>query len=161
MSYKGLAATITDEEFKNIVLESDTYTEVMRKLGYAVSNGGPYKTIKKRIKELNIDISHMSHYGAPRGFDRRFTNEEIFCKNSAYRGRIRPRILKDNLIPYECAICGNKGEWNGKPLTLTLDHKDGDHTNNSLDNLQFVCPNCDSQQDTYAGKNKNRYNKQA
>ena len=36
----------------------------MRKLGYTVSNGGPYKTIKKRIKELNIDISHMSHYGA-------------------------------------------------------------------------------------------------
>lgn len=162
MSYKGPASTVSDEEFKRIVLESTTFVEVIRKLGYITQNGGPYKTVKKRIKLLNIDISHMTHRSdGTHGFERTFTNDDIFCKDSKYKGRIRPRVLKDKLIPYECTICGNKGEWNGKPLTLTLDHINGDNSDNRLKNLRFVCPNCDSQQDTYAGKNKNKYNKQA
>ena len=104
-------------------------------------------------------MTHCSNDG--HGFKRTFNNDDIFCKNSKYKGRIRPRVLKDKLIPYKCAICGNEGEWNNKPLTLTLDHINGDNSDNRLENLRFICPNCDSQQDTYAGKNKNKYSKQS
>ena len=54
-----------------------------------------------------------------------------------------------------CWECGIK-EWNGKPIVLELEHKDGNAYNNSIDNLCLLCPNCHSQTPTY--KNKNRGN---
>ena len=54
-----------------------------------------------------------------------------------------------------CMICGQSGDdWNGKPMTLIVDHIDGKSNNNQLDNLRIVCPNCDSQLPTYKAKNK-------
>ena len=53
-----------------------------------------------------------------------------------------------------CAICGCKPEHNGKPLVFVLDHIDGDASNNCRDNVRLVCPNCDSQLDTFKSKNK-------
>ena len=52
-----------------------------------------------------------------------------------------------------CAICGQGHIFNGKPLTLELDHKDGNHSNNKVDNLHLLCPNCHSQQPTSKGRN--------
>lgn len=56
---------------------------------------------------------------------------------------------------YKCAICGIGDTWNGKELHFVLDHIDGDASNNWKDNLRLICPNCDSQLDTYKSKNKN------
>jgi hypothetical protein len=54
-----------------------------------------------------------------------------------------------------CMICGQSGDnWNGKPMTLIVDHIDGKSNNNQLDNLRIVCPNCDSQLPTYKGRNR-------
>ena len=54
-----------------------------------------------------------------------------------------------------CAICNMEAKWNGKELHFVLDHIDGDASNNHQDNLRLICPNCDSQLDTYKSKNKN------
>lgn len=67
------------------------------------------------------------------------------------------KIFKKDFITEQgnkCAICGMSQEWNGKPLTFILDHIDGDATNNRRENLRCICPNCDSQLDTYKSKNK-------
>lgn len=56
---------------------------------------------------------------------------------------------------FMCAICGISNEWNGKELKFVLDHIDGDASNNGENNLRLICPNCDSQLDTYKSKNKN------
>ena len=54
---------------------------------------------------------------------------------------------------YKCSICGQEPFWNGKPLTLTLDHINGKNHDNELSNLRWVCPNCDRQLDTFGYKN--------
>jgi len=58
-------------------------------------------------------------------------------------------INKDN----HCCTCG-RNTWNGKPLVLEVEHKDGNSENNSFENLALICPNCHSQTDTYKAKNK-------
>ena len=81
------------------------------------------------------------------------TNEEVFVENSFYaRHNIKRRIIQQKLIPYICSDCSNTGNHNGKPLSLQLDHINGKAEDNRLENLRFLCPNCHSQTDTYAGK---------
>ena len=53
----------------------------------------------------------------------------------------------------KCSICSQGPEYNGKPLTMVIDHIDGDASNNKPDNFRLVCPNCDSQLDTFKARN--------
>lgn len=80
-------------------------------------------------------------------------NNEKYC-----RGNYTPKQFKDEFLKEQnnsCAICGHKPEHNGKPLIFVLDHIDGDASNNKRENLRLICPNCDSQLDTFKSKNKN------
>ena len=67
---------------------------------------------------------------------------------------IRRTFKKREFVPYQCAVCGLEPFWNGKPLTLTLDHINGTNRDNRLENLRWICPNCDRQSDTYGTRNK-------
>ena len=74
------------------------------------------------------------------------------------RANYVPRRFKKDILQEQngvCAICGCKPEHNNKELVFILDHIDGNAANNKRDNLRLVCPNCDSQLDTYKSKNKN------
>lgn len=73
--------------------------------------------------------------------------------DTTIRGVIRDYILNEQ--NNSCAICGIKNEWNGLKLNFILDHIDGDASNSTRKNLRLICPNCDSQLDTYKSKNKN------
>lgn len=76
------------------------------------------------------------------------------CKvATTLRNCIRDYIA--NKQEHKCAICGIKNEWQGKYLQFILDHIDGNAANNEEDNLRLICPNCDSQLDTYKSRNKN------
>lgn len=55
----------------------------------------------------------------------------------------------------KCSICKMVNVWNNKPIVFILDHIDGNADNNYRENLRLICPNCDSQLDTYKSKNKN------
>lgn len=66
--------------------------------------------------------------------------------------KLRIRLIKEGIKEHECESCGIK-DWNNNPISLELDHIDGDRTNHSLDNLRILCPNCHSQTSTYRGRN--------
>lgn len=74
--------------------------------------------------------------------------EELDVVNS--RSLIREFLIKRD--GYRCSICGINS-WNGKDITLWCDHIDGNATNNLPNNFRLVCPNCDSQSETFGGKN--------
>jgi len=79
--------------------------------------------------------------------------KDVFCKNSnTGRALLKRYILKNKLMETKCAICGID-IWNGKEISLQLHHIDGDKTNNLIENLQLLCPNCHSQTDNFCGKN--------
>ena len=81
------------------------------------------------------------------------------CDNpDKFRGRMNMKFIKPFILKeqnYKCDICKRSNIWNDRELVLILDHIDGDASNNRRDNLRLICPNCDSQLDTYKSKNKN------
>lgn len=90
----------------------------------------------KRAEKYKYYLDHQEEFCRP-NYTPKFKNEFIQEQNGV------------------CAICGCKPEWNGNPLVFILDHIDGDASNNMRSNLRCICPNCDSQLDTYKSKNKN------
>lgn len=142
----------TKENLEELCKNSFSLAEVLRKSGRAVA-GGSSALLKKKIKEFNIDISHFSGQGWKRTSIE--LNDNIFVKNSLRTSAcIRERVIKYNLIPYICSECGCDGNWNGKIIALQLHHIDGDSSNNELQNLTFLCPNCHAATENWGGKNK-------
>ena len=140
------------EELQKIVSESRTLQEVLKKLGYSSVSGANRKTVQSRLDKYNISTEHFTK-GISRGVKR--VPENTFVKNSdASQAVLRRLYLKGNYTPYKCSICGQEPFWNGKKLSLTLDHIDGNNTNDVLENLRWVCPNCDRQLDTFGSKNR-------
>ena len=115
------------------------------------------RKVKDRILAEGIDYSHFNKCGT-QGRKGKYELEEILVENSSYTNlnRLKKRLVRSGVLKYECEECGNNGEWNGKPLALQLEHKNGKHNDHRLCNLCFLCPNCHSQTETYAGRNSNK-----
>jgi hypothetical protein len=56
---------------------------------------------------------------------------------------------------YKCEVC-SVSDWQGKPITLHVDHINGDPSNDHPNNLRLICPNCHSQTEFLGGANKGR-----
>lgn len=155
---KSIFKTMPSDEFKQLVQDSVSVSDMLRRYNYSTSSGTMARIIKARILEEKIDVSHFKRNGGKGGGKPKYELSEILVENSHYenRDRLKKRIIRAGLLKYECANCLNNGYWNGKPLSLQLEHKNGKHNDHRLSNLCFLCPNCHSQTETYSGKNASR-----
>ena len=142
---------VSDEQFIQIVQESNSYSDCLRALGLGTRGGSSTDILKRRIAELNCSTEHFGNQ--LQSVSAKYSLEEILVENSSYANisRLKQRLINEGKMEYKCQKCGIS-EWLGNPLTLQLDHINGVNNDHRLTNLRFLCPNCHSQTDTYAGK---------
>lgn len=133
---------ISDQEF----LEQYEKTPHIGKLSTAF--GLPNITIWRRAQKLGLSFSSI-------GAGVKIELDEILNGlHPHYQTlKLKKRLIKEGIFENQCAECGII-EWNGKPISMQLDHVNGDSSDHRLQNLRMLCPNCHSQTDTYCGKNK-------
>lgn len=159
----------TKEILENAVIDAKSISGVLRNLGLSV-NGGNFRLIKGRISAFNIKTDHMTGQGWLRGktadlsdhlhnlrHNNRVPDGEVFKTNSLFTSsnKLRKRAI-DAGIKYVCAIescpAHKMSDWCGKPINYQLDHINGIHNDNRLENLRFLCSNCHFQTDTWGRK---------
>jgi transposase len=152
-------AKYTREMLAEAVAASTSMAGVLRHLGLG-QNGGAHAHLRRRIDRLGIDTGHFlgrAHYRGTTS-PRRRSAAEVLVLRPADARRAAPTTLRRALIergrPYRCTGCDIDGTWNGRPLTLHVDHVDGRFWDCRPENLRFLCPNCHSQTATYAGRNR-------
>ena len=143
------------EELENLVKESSSLAEVLRKQGKSGS-GTSIKILKEKLDNYGISYLFLNEKTIP---SKQTSLKDILIKNRPYNSsRLKKRLVSEGLKEDKCEICGCPNEWNGKPLILQLDHINWDHDDNRLENLRILCPNCHSQTDTFGNKRiKNHY----
>lgn len=146
--------TISDRDFEEAVKKSTSKRQVLLLLGLA-PQGGNYSSFDKRVKALGLDTSHFlgqasnksKNFGPKRPIEDYLSN-----KYTIQSCKLKNRLLQEGIFEPKCYKCSSI-KWNDKPIPLELEHIDGNHKNNSLENLTLLCPNCHAQTDTYRGKN--------
>ena len=145
----------TKELLRTAVKESFSIAGVLRNLDIGFS-GGMHSYISNLVDYYNLDTSHfksaVQHLQKHAFRTRVLTPDEILVKGRSLAGEKRHilhRVLQQVGVPYHCGICGISS-WQDKLLKLHIDHIDGNHSDNSRENLRYVCPNCHSQTPTYA-----------
>lgn len=143
-----------DELIIDAVKKSNSLAHALRILGRAIV-GSNYKFLYEAISRLNLNISHWKPYGT-KSPKTKVSWNKILIENSPYRitEKRKIRLVNGGLKVYRCQICGCDPVWNKNPLNLRLDHINGKRNDNRIDNLRFVCPNCDSQLPTFCSRNK-------
>lgn len=153
----------TDEQVKQAVLESISFSETMRKLGMT-PRGASYQWFRSRVRKLGLDFSHFrgkAAGGITTAIKRKLHWKEVLVENKFVRDGTRLRkafteFASEHGISYCCASCKQLPHWNGQPLMMQLDHIDENRSNNTPENLQWVCPNCHFQKSMTAVRNSAR-----
>ncbi len=145
---------LPDDGFRALVARSVTYTAVLAHFGLQ-NRGGNWRGVIARITALEIDTSHFQSKHAASMALITLTPEQVLIEDSPHSGATARRKFRQvAAILYECKECGQEPSWHGKPLVLVLDHRNGRNRDHRPENLRWLCPNCNSQADTFAGRRR-------
>lgn len=133
----------SDSDIIKYAKEVTSLAGLLKKLGLRPS-GGNYANFKRHLQRLDIDCGHWT--GQAWNKDQRLKNWQDYT-HSEY---LKKHLLKER--GQACETC-ELTEWLGQPITIELEHIDGDKTNNKLDNLKLLCPNCHSYTPTWRRRN--------
>ena len=113
-----------------------------------------YYSLQEEVQSLKLLVHKRNLIQLHNHFNKKeSSNNLIFTKDSPFkREKVKKIIISEELLEYKCVLCSNEGMWENTPLVLQLDHKNGINNDNRLENLRFLCPNCHTQTETYAGK---------
>ena len=149
----------TREEIESAAAKSSSIAGVCRLLKL-VPSGGNYRIIHNAIEKYKIDTSHFTGQGW--NINLKFKPfegkkiEEILVKNSTYQSyKLKKRLIAEGIKKSVCESCG-QSEWLEQPIPLELHHINGNNSDNRLENLRLLCPNCHALTDSYRGKNKRK-----
>jgi len=152
---------ISKPELQKMVDESNSLKEVIAKFGF--THASNYKTLRDRCQQDSIDLGPVKDRSKndsisrlkDNGFSRIYTTEEMLTENSnCSRGTLKYRLIAEGRLEEECSECGLPPLWKNKRLLLILDHINGINNDNRIENLRLLCPNCNSQTETFAGRKK-------
>lgn len=137
------------EKVQKAVQNSSSYRDTLRKLNIPVS-GNNGQTLKKKIEEYGIDTTHFTFHAT--SLRTRKNVQEYLIKGSFITtSKLKAKLIEAGIKENRCELCG-ADSWLGKRLICQLHHINGDNTDNRLENLQILCPNCHSQTDNYCGQ---------
>lgn len=145
----------SEEQLREAVAASWSYTETLRRLDMRPA-GGNHRTLRKYVELWAISVDHFDPYRACRDVLRRMPRplDEVLTIDSTYSRRVlKTRLYESGLKLRLCELCGQGEIWRGRRFALILDHIKGIATDNRLENLRIVCPNCAATLDTHCGKN--------
>jgi hypothetical protein len=136
-----------DEEFARIVSEVTSVRQVLSRMGLREA-GGNYLTVQRRIARLGLSTAHFLGQGHLKGKRNPWHPQtplaEILVADSTHKGTtnwLKNKLLREGLFERKCYGCGLR-EWQGQPIPLELEHKNGKRSDNRLENLTLLCPNC-------------------
>jgi Zn finger protein HypA/HybF involved in hydrogenase expression len=146
----------TDEEFAAAVEKSISIRDCLLRLNL-IAAGGNYRSFHSRVKKLGLSIAHFidpKQWNSGKKFGPKRPIEDYLVKGRhCSSNSLRRRLISEGLKEAKCECCGIV-EWNNQPAPLELDHINGNHEDNRLENLQILCPNCHAQTETYRGRNR-------
>jgi endogenous inhibitor of DNA gyrase (YacG/DUF329 family) len=139
------------DQFRVLVSNSKSISEVLRFFGLQ-NHGSNSETLKTRLRQEGIAYEHLLKHN-PTGIRAKVPLAEVMTVGSSYSRRsLKERLIEEGVLKNKCALCGTLPIWQDQPLVMVLDHINGVNNDNRLVNLRLVCPNCNSQLPTFAGR---------